>query len=309
MATPEERTQAVVRTRAFLEQFCAVDRTRPAVPDWVRRTARGLLRHYPDVAHLDQAALAWPGTWAGERLGRAVKHERAPSYLELLARLRELDQPASVGAEDFEWRSGTATRLSLPAGFGYVRDSADDVAYTFSLSTVLRPSDAHALCVGRPVQFRVNRIGRVFEPGLGKTTIGLRMNAPSQPIARGGFASAVARGLEARRTWTREGVLLSTADFASARGVTPEMLVALRASGELFSVVVDDQVWWPAELLKVAPQYASALCQALENAADSRKVAFLVRNHGALGARTAAEAVASGRIAEVLRLAEDWGAH
>lgn len=102
---------------------------------------------------------------------------------------------------------------------------------------------------------------------------------------------------------------MSTADFASARGVMPDVLVALRARGELFSVVVDDQVWWPAELLKVAPKYASALCQALENATESRKVAFLMRKHGALGALTAAEAVASGRIAEVLRLAEDWGAH
>jgi len=141
-----------------------------------------------------------------------------------------------------------------------------------------------------------------------KTTFGLAMSTPKRPTARVGLDAAIERGIKARE-WIRDGVLLSTAEFASARGVAPDMLAALQARGELFSLVVDDQVCWPAELLRVRTEVASLLCRALENSTESEKFVFLMRKHGALGARTAAEAVAAGHIAEVLRLAKGWSLH
>ncbi len=134
------------------------------------------------------------------------------------------------------------------------------------------------------------------------------MNTAKQPSARGGVDGAVEAGLEARRAWTRDGVLISTAEFASARGVVPDALVALESRGELFSVLVEDQVWWPAELLTLRAEHANAICRALGNLTDSCKVVFLMRKHGVLG-RSVAEAAETGQIAEVVRLAEEWRLH
>ena len=165
MTTPEERTQAVMQTKRFLERLCSNGSTSYEVPEEIRRTARRLLKHYPGGAHLDQAAVAWPGSWAGERRGQTPSQEHAPSYLELLARLRAFGEPASVGegTGGSEWQTGTVIRLSRGAGFGYVRDSARGCAYIFSVTRVLKVSQAHLLCVDRQVRFRVNLIGHVDE--------------------------------------------------------------------------------------------------------------------------------------------------
>lgn len=52
MTIPEERTRAVVYTRAFLQ--CLIDpRKTPRVPRIVRREAAALLRHYPHAFDFD----------------------------------------------------------------------------------------------------------------------------------------------------------------------------------------------------------------------------------------------------------------
>lgn len=81
MTVPEERTRAVLQTRRFLQQLSA----RADVPKAVRLEAERLLRHYPDAGHIDAAAAAWPQWWAPT----GHTHEHAPSYLELLARVRD----------------------------------------------------------------------------------------------------------------------------------------------------------------------------------------------------------------------------
>ncbi len=92
MTMPSERTRAVLSTRRFLEELCSGEDFLN-LPKDVRETARQLLRHYPDVWHIDMAAVAWPEAWAPA----SRKNTRAPSYLELLGRLK--DQPAPEGPE------------------------------------------------------------------------------------------------------------------------------------------------------------------------------------------------------------------
>lgn len=132
------------------------------------------------------------------------------------------------------------------------------------------------------------------------------MSASEQSTASAGFAAAVERGREARQAWVLDGVVLSTAEFARARGVGQHLLAELRVRGDLFAVVMDGETWWPAELLKLTTEDAAALCHALGNADDSRKLVFLMRRHGALGGRTVAKAIAMGRLADALRLAAAW---
>ena len=63
MTLPAERTRAIIKTKQFLERL--LDPTQiPEVPDSVRATARGLLRHYPGIAELEIAHHALP-EWFG----------------------------------------------------------------------------------------------------------------------------------------------------------------------------------------------------------------------------------------------------
>jgi len=117
---------------------------------------------------------------------------------------------------------------------------------------------------------------------------------------------AIERSRDARRAWIRDRVVLSSAEFAAARGVASESLVALQAGGELFALNIEGDVWWPAELLKLSAADASALCRALGDTGESSKLIFVMRKHGALGGRTVTEAVANGQLADVLRLARNW---
>ncbi|WP_035998000.1 BPSL0761 family protein [Paraburkholderia caribensis] len=62
MTIPEERTEAVIRTRLLLQQLTLSDYPH----DWnrYRLRAEALLRHYPTFADLDLSARALPLIWA-----------------------------------------------------------------------------------------------------------------------------------------------------------------------------------------------------------------------------------------------------
>lgn len=132
------------------------------------------------------------------------------------------------------------------------------------------------------------------------------MNASQNSFSEGGLEGAIERGQAARRAWLREGVVLSSADFAAQLRVTPDELASLRSRGELLSVDVDGEDCWPAELLRLPLEQASLLCRSLNGCDDVAKLMFFIRRHGALGGQTAAEAAAHGRLADALSLAATW---
>lgn len=106
MTTPHERTRSVIQTRLFLEALCATDHAAD-VSEEVRREALRLLRHYPDEVHVDHAAIAWPEMWSPPRLRR---RSDPPSYIELIARLRELTGNTLASAEGSNEPGGGKTR-------------------------------------------------------------------------------------------------------------------------------------------------------------------------------------------------------
>jgi len=132
------------------------------------------------------------------------------------------------------------------------------------------------------------------------------LNASEGPFFQGGLRGALERGRAAREAWIREEVVLPSAEFATRYGVAVAALPALESSGELFSVEVGGEPYWPAELLKLEPTVAAEICRALGDDSDSAKLMFLMRNHGALAGRSVAHAVRHGRLADVLRLARAW---
>jgi len=140
------------------------------------------------------------------------------------------------------------------------------------------------------------------EPG--RRELAMSTTTPQQ--ATTGQAAAIERGHEARRTWVSTGVLVSAKDFAERCGLTEQAVVDKTANGDLFSVLVDNDAWWPAQLLRMAHHDAVALCRALSAGDDGSKLVFLMRRHGSLGGLTAADAVAQGKLHEVLSLAQAW---
>ena len=56
---PDERTRAILQTKAFLVDLLSTEQT-PGVPDSVRREARRVLRHYPGLIEHDLAHRALP---------------------------------------------------------------------------------------------------------------------------------------------------------------------------------------------------------------------------------------------------------
>lgn len=63
MTMPCERTRALLQTRHLLERLQDPGRT-PRVPQWLRKEAWRLLRHYPNNSSLELAHLALPN-WFG----------------------------------------------------------------------------------------------------------------------------------------------------------------------------------------------------------------------------------------------------
>lgn len=61
MTTADERTNAVIATREFLEMLAAAD---GAASSEVRALALRLLRHYPLDVDIGTSAVALPGIWA-----------------------------------------------------------------------------------------------------------------------------------------------------------------------------------------------------------------------------------------------------
>lgn len=123
---------------------------------------------------------------------------------------------------------------------------------------------------------------------------------------RGGLAAAIQRGALAQEEWTRDGTLLSAAEFAEKRRLTPTELAALEAEGELFSVQVGDARWYPAELAHMGASDSAALSAALAGLEPTAKLVFLMRRHGTLGGMTVATALANCGINRVLALAAAW---
>lgn len=119
-----------------------------------------------------------------------------------------------------------------------------------------------------------------------------------------GLAAAQLRGKSALARWVADGVLVKGDVFAKARGVSRQSLGAAVRRKELFSLDVNGRRYYLAALLEVESERAASVCRALAGATDSEKAIFWLRQHGTLGGKTVTAAVAAGKLARVLTLAE-----
>jgi hypothetical protein len=119
--------------------------------------------------------------------------------------------------------------------------------------------------------------------------------------------AAQTRGEARLVKWTQDGTLVPVSTVEAAWGIRRQSVDAARERGEIFSVYVRGQHWYPAEALKLGRTELAAVVKALGEESASSKLVFLLRRHDALGARTPAEAADQGLLHDVLRLARAWG--
>jgi hypothetical protein len=81
---PNERYRAVIQTREFLVSLITPSET-PRIPSHVRSTARLLLRHYPGILELEEAAYAAPSVFEGESTRRREEQTFMVDVAERLA--------------------------------------------------------------------------------------------------------------------------------------------------------------------------------------------------------------------------------
>lgn len=119
--------------------------------------------------------------------------------------------------------------------------------------------------------------------------------------------AAQARGETRLVKWTQDGTLVPVSVVEAAWGIKRQSVDAARERGEIFSVFVRGQHWYPAEALGFARADLAAMVQALGQESATSKLVFLRRRSDALGGRTPAEAADQGLLDDVLRLARAWG--
>ena len=64
--------------------------------------------------------------------------------------------------------------------------------------------------------------------------------------------------------------------------------------------------WYPAAFLSMRREDITSITEALGQVDAASKLLFFTRQHGALGNRTPAEAVAHGMLGTVLHVARGW---
>jgi len=106
--------------------------------------------------------------------------------------------------------------------------------------------------------------------------------------------------------WTQDGTLLDGAKIQQAWGLTHQAIDAARDQGEIFSVWVKGQHWYPAEALKFKREELAEINRKLGEIDPSSKLLFLLHKHGALEGMTPADAVANLKLSDVCRVAAEW---
>lgn len=154
------------------------------------------------------------------------------------------------------------------------------------------PRDQQRLIAELKLMLKEHRLGRV--------TVSV---APPPEEAKPAVAAAELRGEARLVKWTQDGTLVPVSVLESHWGVKRQSVDAARRRGEVFSLFVRGQHWYPSEALKFDRIALAELVRALGEESASSKLLFMLKRHGALGKRTPAEAVDIGMLRDVLRVA------
>ncbi|WP_139379420.1 hypothetical protein [Zoogloea sp. LCSB751] len=130
----------------------------------------------------------------------------------------------------------------------------------------------------------------------------------SAPAVAHAWAELLQQGEAVRIGWVRSGELVPSSTLAEAWGRTRQALEQALRRGELFSIKVGKNRYYPAVFTKLEAETVKTVCLALKGKDEVGKFIFWSRPHGGLGGETLLEALSSGQSDQVYRLAEGWSA-
>lgn len=126
---------------------------------------------------------------------------------------------------------------------------------------------------------------------------------PGQAVTSVG--AALQRGEALVASMVRQGSLIKGETLADAWGITRQALDKARERGELFSVRMGRQHYYPvAALCFLRRDFESINRSFHPDIAAGTKLIFFNRKHGSLGGKTVAES--ADRLTDILRLAAGW---
>ena len=137
------------------------------------------------------------------------------------------------------------------------------------------------------------------------------VNQSGLPLGRHrGLAGAISRGARATKAWIQAGELVSARVLADRWAWTSEELDTATRLGEVLSISIDGESYYPCEFLELEPTIVKAVTNATGKLGHVEKLVFWKRRHGALGGGTVASTLSgNGRHSQlevVLRLAQAW---
>lgn len=117
---------------------------------------------------------------------------------------------------------------------------------------------------------------------------------------------ATKKGEELLVRWTQDGHLIDGKSLSAAWSISRQALDKARERGDIFSIKVGGQHYYPAEVLKLTRADIADINRRLDGVDACSKMIFLMRTHGALTGLTPARAIEQGMRDDVLRLASSW---
>jgi len=123
------------------------------------------------------------------------------------------------------------------------------------------------------------------------------------PLTSAGAARQ--RGEALIASMVRQGSLINGETLSSAWGITRQALDKARERGELFSVRMGRQHYYPVAALSFLRRDFESINRSFHpDIAAGTKLIFFNRKHGSLGGKTVAES--ADRLTDILRLAAGW---
>jgi hypothetical protein len=128
-------------------------------------------------------------------------------------------------------------------------------------------------------------------------------NSPSNPDDWQGLLK---QGESRRVEWIKEGLVIRTNVLATKWGRTRQALDQACDRGELFSLKVGKNKYYPSVFLDLDAEAVKRICMALKGDDSTAKFIFWSRKHGGLGGKTIAQAIKEGQVARAEELALGW---
>lgn len=133
-------------------------------------------------------------------------------------------------------------------------------------------------------------------------------SAEDEAAAERKWQDLVQQGESARVGWLNQGLLVPSEDLARAWGRSRQALERASGRGQLCSLKVGKNRYYPAVFRALEAEAVKGVCQFLRGEDAAAKFIFWNKAHGSLGGLTPADAIREGKGDKVARLAKAWSA-